>query len=162
VDILVNNASITQNLPLAMLEEEDFEHVMNVNVTGTYVTTRAVCRSMIRAKSGVVLNVGSLAGVKMIEAPIHYATSKAAIVGFTSALAKEVARHGIRVLCVAPGLLEGGVGQNLPEHRLKDYLKHNALGRVGTFAEVAKLCVFLVSDCNSYMTGQTIRIDGGI
>lgn len=162
LDILINNASVTQNLPLALLEEEDFDHVMDINVKGTYITSRAVCRSMIRAKSGVILNVGSLAGVRMIEAPIHYATSKAAIVGFTASLAKEVARHNVRVLCVAPGVLEGGVGQNLPEHRLKDYLKHNALGRVGTFREVAELCCFLVSDQNSYMNGQTVQIDGGI
>ncbi len=101
---------------------------------------------MIRRKRGVVLNIGSLAGVRMIDAPIHYCASKAAIKGLTEALAKEVARYGIRVLCLAPGLLEDGVGRNLPEHRLADYLKHCALGRVGTFDEVARLAAFLVSD----------------
>ncbi len=162
IDILVNNAAISQNLPLALLEEEDFDKVMDTNVKGTYLTSRAVLRGMIRKKSGVVLNIGSLAGVRMIEAPIHYCTSKAAIVGMTEALAKEVARHGVRVVCLAPGLLEDGVGRNLPDHRLADYLHHCALGRVGRFDEVAELAAFLVSDANSYMTGETVVMDGGV
>ena len=162
VDVLVNNAGVTQNLPLALLELDDFDKVMDVNVRGAYVTARAVLRSMMRKKRGVVLNVGSLAGERMIEAPIHYATSKAALRGMTQALAKEVARHGIRVVCLAPGLLEDGVGRNLPDYRLADYVKHCALGRVGTFDEVARFAAFLVSDANSYLTGETIVMDGGV
>jgi NAD(P)-dependent dehydrogenase (short-subunit alcohol dehydrogenase family) len=162
IDILVNNAAISQNLPLALLEEEDFDKVMDVNVKGTYLTSRAVLRGMIRRKAGVVLNIGSLAGVRMIEAPIHYCASKAAIVGLTQALAKEVARHNVRVVCLAPGLLEDGVGRNLPEHRLADYLHHCALGRVGRFDEVAEMAAFMVSDANGYMTGETIVMDGGV
>jgi NAD(P)-dependent dehydrogenase (short-subunit alcohol dehydrogenase family) len=162
VDVLVNNAAITQNLPLALLEQEDFERVIRVNVTGPYVTSRAVLRGMIRRKSGVIVNIGSLAGARMIEAPIHYTTSKAGLIGMTEAMAKEVARHGIRVVCLAPGLLEDGLGRNLPDHRLADYLKHNALGRVGTFDEVAELCVLLASNRASYMTGETVVIDGGV
>jgi NAD(P)-dependent dehydrogenase (short-subunit alcohol dehydrogenase family) len=117
---------------------------------------------MIRRKSGVIVNIGSLAGARMIEAPIHYTTSKAALIGMTEAMAKEVARHGIRVVCLAPGLLEDGLGRNLPDHRLADYLKHNALGRVGTFDEVAELCTLLASNRASYMTGETVVIDGGV
>ena len=128
LDVLVNNAGITQNLPLALLDEEDWDRVMDVNVKGTFLTSKAVLRGMIRKKSGVVVNIGSRAGVKMIDAPIHYCASKAAVVGLTQALAKEVGRHGVRVVCVAPGLLEDGVGRNLPDHRLADYLKHCALG----------------------------------
>ncbi|MFO0758655.1 MAG: SDR family oxidoreductase [Byssovorax sp.] len=162
VDILINNAAVTQNLPLALLDEEDFDHVMDINVKGTYLTSRSVLRGMIRRKSGVILNMGSLAGMRALEAPIHYCTSKAAIVGMTEAMSKEVARHGIRVLCLAPGLLEDGVGRNLPEHRLADYLRHCSLGRVGTFDEVARFAAFLVSDRNSYMNGETIVMDGGV
>ncbi len=162
LDVLVNNAGITQNLPLALLEEEDFERVMAVNVKGPFIMSRAVLRGMIRAKSGVVVNIGSLAGTRLIEAPIHYTTSKAALIGMTQAMAKEVARHGIRVVCVAPGLLEGGLGQNLPEHRLADYLKHCALGRAGTFAEVAEVCSLLASDRSSYVSGETLVVDGGV
>ncbi|MFN7976212.1 MAG: SDR family oxidoreductase [Acidobacteriota bacterium] len=162
IDILVNNAGISQNLPIALMEEEDWDRVMDVNVKGAFLAARAVLRGMIRRKAGVILNIGSLAGERMIEAPIHYCASKAALRGFTESLAKDVARHGIRVICLAPGLLEGGVGQNLPEHRLADYLKHCALGRVGTYAEVARFAAFLVSDGNSYMSGETIVMDGGL
>ena len=162
LDVLVNNAGITQNLPLALLEEEDWDRVMDVNVKGTFLTSKAVLRGMIRRKRGVVLNLGSLVGVRMLEAPIHYCASKAAIKGLTEALAKEVARYGIRVVCLAPGLLEDGVGRNLPDHRLADYLKHCALGRVGTLDEVARFGVFLASERNGYMTGETIVMDGGL
>src|SRR5215831_13606290 len=144
------------------MEEEDWDFVMDTNVKGAFLMSRAVLRGMFRRKSGVILNLGSLAGVRMIEAPVHYYTSKAAIKGFTEALAKEVARHKIRVLCLAPGLLEDGVGRNLPEHKLADYLKHCSLGRVGRFEEVARLAAFLVSDANSYMSGETIVVDGGV
>jgi NAD(P)-dependent dehydrogenase (short-subunit alcohol dehydrogenase family) len=162
IDILVNNAGISQNLPLALMEEEDWDRVMDVNAKGTFLTSKAVLRGMIRRKSGVILNIGSLAGVRMLEAPIHYCASKAAVKGMTEALAKEVARYGIRVICLAPGLLEDGVGRNLPDYRLADYLKHCALKRVGTFEEVATFAAFLVSDANSYMTGETVVMDGGL
>jgi NAD(P)-dependent dehydrogenase (short-subunit alcohol dehydrogenase family) len=162
IDVLVNNAGISQNLPLALLEEEDFDLVMDTNVKGTYLTSRAVLRGMIRRKAGVVLNLGSLAGVRMMAAPIHYCASKAAIVGLTQALAKEVARHGVRVLCLAPGLLEGGMGQNLPDCRLADYLAHCSLGRVGTFDEIAELAAFLASDGSRYVSGATVVADGGL
>jgi len=160
VDILVNNAGVSQNLPLALMEEEDWDHVMDVNVKGTFLTSRAALRGMIRRKRGVVLNIGSLVSVRMMEAPVHYCASKAAVKGLTEALAKEVARYGIRVLCLAPGLLEDGVGRNLPDHRLADYLKHCSLGRLGTLDEIASCAAFLVSDANSYMSGETIVIDG--
>ena len=162
IDILVSNAGISQNLPLALMEEEDWDSVLDTNVKGAFLTSRAVLRGMIRRKSGVVLTIGSLAGERMIDAPVHYCASKAAVRGLTEALAKEVARYHIRVLCLAPGLLEGGVGRNLPEHRLADYLKHCSLGRVGRFEGVAQMAAFLVSDANSYMSGETIVIDGGV
>lgn len=162
LDILVNNAGISQNLPLPLLEEEDFDKVLDVNVKGAYLTSRAALRGMMRRKKGVILNIGSLVSERILEAPIHYTTSKAAIDGLTKALAKEASRHGVRVLCLAPGLLEDGLGKNLPEHRLADYLKHCALGRVGTLDEVAKLGCFMVSDEASYMWGATVVADGGV
>lgn len=162
VDILVNNAGVSQNVPLAMLDEDDFDRVMDVNVKGTFLMSKLVLRGMIRRKSGVILNVGSLAGVRTLEAPIHYCASKAAVVGLTRAMAKEVARHNVRILCLAPGLLEEGMGQNLPDHRLAKYLRHNALGRLGTLEEAAELAAFLVSDKNTYMSGETVVLDGGV
>lgn len=162
MDVLVNNAGVSQNLPLALIEEEDFGRVMDVNVKGTFLMSKVVLRGMIRRKAGVILNIGSLAGVRMIEAPIHYSASKAAIVGLTRAMAKEVARHNVRVVSLAPGLLEDGMGKNLPDHRLQDYLKHCSLGRLGTLVEAARAAVFLVSDRNTYMSGETVVLDGGV
>ena len=162
IEVLINNAGVSQNLPLALLEEEDWDRVMDINVKGTFLTSKAVLRGMIRRKRGVVLNIGSLADVRMIEAPIHYCASKAAIKGLTEGLAKEVARYGIRVNCLAPGLLEDGVGRNLPDYRLADYLKHCSLGRLGGLDEVARFAAFLVSEANSYMSGETVVMDGGL
>lgn len=162
IDVLVNNAGITQNLPLALIEEEDWDLVMDTNVKGAFLTSRSVLRGMIRKKKGVVINIGSLAGERMIEAPLHYCASKAALRGLTEGLTKEVGRYGIRVLLLAPGLLEEGLGRNLPDHRLKDYLEHTSLGRVGTFDEVAELCAFIASERAAYMTGATVVADGGV
>jgi len=161
IDILVNNAGISQPLPFALIEEEDWDKVMQTNCKGHYLTSRVVVPGMIRRKKGVILNISSLAGLRIIEAPVHYSTSKAAIKGFTEALCKELARYQIRVNCLAPGLLNDGVGLNLPAHRLKDYLDNTALRRVGTMQEVAKFACFMVSDRNSYMNGETIVISGG-
>jgi NAD(P)-dependent dehydrogenase (short-subunit alcohol dehydrogenase family) len=162
IDVLVNNASVSQNLPLALMDEEDWDRVVDINLKGTFVTSKAVLRGMIRRRGGVILNIGSLVSVRMLEAPLHYCASKAGLKGLTESMAKEVARYQIRVNCLAPGLLEGGLGRNLPEHRLADYLKHCALGRVGTFDEVAQFAAFLVSDANTYMSGATIVMDGGV
>ena len=162
LDILVNNAGVSQNLPLALMEEEDWDRVMDINVKGTFLTSRAAIKGMIRRRDGVVLNIGSLVAVRMMEAPVHYCASKAAIKGLSEALAKEVARYGIRVLCLAPGLLEDGVGRNLPDYRLADYLKHCSLGRLGSLEEVARVAAFLVCDANSYMSGETVTADGGV
>jgi NAD(P)-dependent dehydrogenase (short-subunit alcohol dehydrogenase family) len=162
VDVLVNNAGVSQSLPLALIEEDDFDHVMDVNVKGVFVTSKAVLRGMIRRKSGVILNIGSLLGLRAIDAPVHYAASKAAVHGLTLAMAKEVARHDIRVLCLAPGLLDDGMGKNIPEHKLADFVRHCALGRAGTPGEVARFAAFLVSDRSSYTTGATVIMDGGL
>jgi NAD(P)-dependent dehydrogenase (short-subunit alcohol dehydrogenase family) len=162
IDILVNNAGVSQPLPLPLMEESDWDLVMDVNAKGHFLASRTVLRGMIRRRSGAILNLGSLAGLRLIEAPVHYAASKAAIKGFTQALAKEVARYNIRVNCLAPGLLEEGVGQSLPEHRMREYLRHVSLHRVGTLEEVARFAAFLVSERNSYMNGETILMDGGL
>jgi 3-oxoacyl-[acyl-carrier protein] reductase len=162
IDVLVNNAGVSQPLLLPLLEEADWDKVMDINVKGQFLAVRALIKGMLRRKRGCILNIGSLAGIRLIEAPVHYSASKAAIRGFTQALAKEMARSQIRVNCLAPGLLEEGVGQSLPEHRLKDYLKHVSLHRLGTLAEAARCAAFLVSDRNSYMNGETVILDGGL
>ncbi len=162
VDVLVNNAGILQGRPLALTREPDWDKVLDVNLKGAFLASRAVLRGMIRRRAGVILHIGSIAALRMTEAPVHYSASKAGLQGLTGSMAREMGRYGIRVLCLAPGLLEDGVVNTVSPRRLQDYLRHCALGRVGTMREVAELAAFLVSDGNSFMTGETILIDGGV
>lgn len=162
LDILVNNAGKSEFLPLALMEEKDWDDTLDVNLKGTYITTRAVLPQMVRRRRGRILNIGSLAGARILAAPIHYCASKAGVKGFTEALCKEVGRYRIQVNCLAPGILEGGVSRGIPEGKLRAFFTQLALPRAGAFEEVARLAAFLVSDRNSYMTGETIIIDGGL
>ncbi len=162
IDVLVNNAGITQVLPIALLDEADWDLVMDVNVKGAYLMSRAALRHMIRQKRGHILNIGNFASERVIEAPVHYAASKAALRGFTEALAREVGRYNVQVNLLAPGLLETGMGQALPQHRKKEYLEQCALGRFGSAQELAELCVFLLSDENQLMHGAKLVVDGAL
>ena len=162
VDGLVNNLGATQVLPFALIEEADWDEMLTVNLKGLFLFSRAFVRGMIRRKGGAVVNLGSLAGHRLLEVPVHYATAKAAVTGFTLALAKEVSRYGIRVNEVVPGLIGAGVGLNVTDRQLAAYNEHCALGRAGRPEEVAELVVFLVSDRASYVNAQSIAIDGGL
>ncbi len=162
VDALVNNAGIGQVVPLALMEEEDWDRMMNTNVKGAFITSQAVMRGMIKRERGRILNISSLAGVKMMHAPVHYCAAKAALRGFTEGLAKELGRYGITVNCLAPGILDAGVSVNVPAAKKEEYLRHCALRRIGTCDEAAEVAAFLLSDRNTYMTGATIVLDGGV
>jgi 3-oxoacyl-[acyl-carrier protein] reductase len=162
IDVLINNAGSTQVLPFPLIEEADWDEIMDVNVKGPYIVTREVVRHMIPRRSGTILNIGSIAGSRMLEVPVHYATAKAAVCGFTVSLAKELARYGIRVNSVVPGLLDSGIALNVPEVKLKEYLNYCAAGRPGKPEEVAELAAFLCSDRASYINAQNIVVDGGL
>jgi NAD(P)-dependent dehydrogenase (short-subunit alcohol dehydrogenase family) len=162
LDVLVNNAGVTQILPIALLEERDWDRVMSVNVKGTYLFSRAALKSMIKARSGHILNIGNFASERIIEAPVHYAASKSALRGFTEALAREVGRYGVAVNLVAPGLLDVGLSQMLPQHRLAEYTDQCPAGRMAKVDEIAEMITFLVSAENTFMTGAKIVIDGGL
>jgi 3-oxoacyl-[acyl-carrier protein] reductase len=162
VDVLINNAGVGQVVPLALMEEADWDRMLDTHVKGAFLATQAVLRGMVKLKRGSVLNIGSLAGVKMLQAPVHYCTAKAALKGFTEGLAKEIGRYGIRVNCLAPGVLEAGVSEYLPPAKREQYLQHCSVGRTGTLEEVAEVAAFLVSDRNSYMNGATVLVDGGV
>jgi 3-oxoacyl-[acyl-carrier protein] reductase len=162
VDILVANAGITQVLPIALVDEADWDLVMNVNAKGTYLFARAVLRHMIKAKSGRIVAIGNFASERLVEAPVHYAASKSALRGLVEALAREVGRYGITVNLVAPGLMDAGLARMLPQHRIDEYLGQCALGRIATTAEVAEHVAFLASDAASFVTGAKIAVDGGV
>ncbi|HVK57086.1 MAG TPA: 3-oxoacyl-ACP reductase family protein [Burkholderiales bacterium] len=162
VDVLVNNAGITHILPIALLEEADWDAVMDVNVKGAFLFSRAALKPMIRARSGHILNIGSFASERIVEAPVHYAASKSALRGFTEALAREVGRYNVKVNVLSPGLLDAGFSRSLPQHRLNEYLAQSSMGRLGTVEEVAHMAAFLVSDDNSFMTGAKVVADGGL
>jgi 3-oxoacyl-[acyl-carrier protein] reductase len=162
IDILINNAGVGQVVPLALMEEEDWDRMMDTHVKGAFLTTQAVLRGMVKLKRGHILNIGSLAGVKMLQAPVHYCAAKAALRGFTEGLAKEIGRYGITVNCLAPGVLDEGVSDHLPPAKRDQYLQHCAIGRTGKLDEVAEVAAFLVSSRNSYMNGATVIVDGGV
>jgi NAD(P)-dependent dehydrogenase (short-subunit alcohol dehydrogenase family) len=162
VDVLVNNAGISQVLPIALLEEADWDEMMDVNVKGAYLFARAALRPMIRARAGRILNVGAFTSERVLEASVHYAAAKSALRGLTEALAREVGRYGITVNLLAPGLLDVGLARMLPQHRLNEYTSQSALGRLGTAEEIAALAVFLASDASAVVTGAKLVADGGL
>lgn len=162
IDILINNLGAAQIMPFALMEEEDWDEMMRINLKSMFLFAKATTPGMIRRRSGVILNIGSLAGHRLLEVPVHYATAKAGVTGFTLSMAKELCRYGIRVNEITPGLINGGVGMNVSERQLADFNRYCTLGRPGEPREVAELACFLVSDKASYLNAQSICIDGGL
>ena len=139
-----------------------WEQSMRVNATGAFLMTRAFGKVMREQKQGSIVNIGSLAGHRLLEVPVHYAAAKSAVTGFTLSLAKELSRYHIRVNEVVPGLLSGGIGNNIPPRALDDYNRFCSQSRPGRADEVADLVAFLASDQASYINAQSVFIDGGI
>lgn len=162
IDVLVNCAGLTQVMPFPLIEEEDWDEVLAANLKTMFLVTREVVRGMIARKAGVIVNIGSLAGHRLLEVPVHYATAKAGVGGFTLSLAKELSRYGIRVNSVVPGLLDSGVGRMVPEKEKAEYVAHCTAGRPGTPEEVAEVVAFLAGDAARYMNAQQVFVDGGI
>ncbi len=162
IEVLINNAGRTQVMPLALIEEEDWDEIIESNLKSMFLVTKEVARGMIACKSGVIINIGSLAAHRLLDVPVHYATAKAGVTGFTIALAKELSRYGIRVNEVVPGLLSDGVGRMVPEKEMAEYLKYCTAGRAGDPAEVAEVVAFLAGDSARYMNAQSVHVNGGI
>ncbi len=162
LEVLVNNAGLTQVMPFALIEEEDWDRVMEGCLKTMFLVTKEAVRGMIGAKRGCIVNIGSIAGRRVLEVPVHYATAKSAVTGFTLSLARELARYNIRVNSVIPGMLDAGVSSLVPEKHQEEFRRFCLAGRTGTTLEVAKAVAFLASEDASYINAQELVVDGGL
>jgi 3-oxoacyl-[acyl-carrier protein] reductase len=162
IDILVNNAGITRDTLLMRMKDEDFDAVINTNLRGVYLCTKAVLRPMTKQRSGRIVNLSSVIGIIGNAGQANYAAAKAGIIGFTKATAREIASRGVTVNAIAPGFIETEMTGVLSEEMKKGILEQIPLGRFGSPADVAGLVCFLASDAGAYMTGQTFAVDGGM
>ena len=162
IDILVNNAGITRDTLLMRMSEEDWDAVLDTNLKGTFLVTKAVMRGMIRQRSGRIVNITSASGQLGNAGQANYSASKAGMIGFTRATAREVASRGITVNAVAPGFIETDIWANVSDEARKAILNMAPLGTIGNPEDVAEAVAFLASDAARYITGQTLNVDGGL
>jgi 3-oxoacyl-[acyl-carrier protein] reductase len=162
LDILVNNAGITRDNLLIRMKEEEWDEVIAVNLKGVYNCLKAAARPMMKQRSGTIINISSVVGVIGNVGQVNYSAAKAGVIGMTKSAARELAPRGITVNCVAPGYIATDMTNKLGEDIKETLLGHIPLARMGTPEEVAGVVRFLASDAASYMTGQTIHVDGGM
>ena len=162
IDILVNNAGITRDMLLMRLKDEDWDAVLQTNLTGTMYCTRAVLRPMIRQRSGRIINISSVVGLMGNAGQANYAAAKAGILGLTKATAKEVGARGITVNAIAPGFITTDMTAQIPEQSQEQILEMIPLRGFGDPEDVADAVCFLASDAARYITGQTLQVDGGM
>ena len=162
IDVLVNNAGITKDGLIMRMKKEDFESVIDVNLTGTFNVTRNVIPYMIKQKSGRIINISSVVGVAGNAGQTNYSASKAGIIGFTKSLAKEVASRNILVNAIAPGFINTDMTKVLPDNVKENINSQIPLKRMGTAKEVAKVVAFLAGEDSTYITGQVINVDSGM
>lgn len=162
IDILVNNAGITRDGLLMIMKEADWQAVLDTNLTGAFHCTKAVTRLMMKQRSGSIINITSVVGETGNAGQANYAAAKAGLIGFTKSVAKELASRNIRCNAIAPGCIETDMTAVLGEDTVDAMIKTIPLGRVAQPEEVAKAVLFLASDDASYITGQTLNVDGGM
>jgi len=162
IDILVNNAGITRDQLLLRMKQDDWDEVMKTNLTGAFLCAQAAIRPMIRQRGGRIVSVSSVVGQAGNAGQANYAASKAGLIGFSKALAREVASRGITVNVVAPGLIDTEMTRGISEKAHGDWAAQIPLGRLGATTDVAAAVCFLVSDEASYITGQVLAVNGGM
>jgi len=161
-DILVNNAGLTRDTLFIRMKDEDWNEVINANLTGTFKITQLAVKKMMKKRYGKIINISSIIGFTGNVGQVNYATTKAGLIGFTKSLAKELASRNITVNAVAPGFIESDMTQQLPEDVKEKYMEQIPLGRFGKPEDVANVVLFLASDNASYITGETIHVNGGM
>jgi 3-oxoacyl-[acyl-carrier protein] reductase len=162
IDVLINNAGITKDNLLMRITEDDFDKVIEVNLKSVFNLTKAVQRTMLKQRSGSIINMSSVVGVKGNAGQSNYAASKAGIIGFSKSIALELGSRNIRCNVIAPGFIETEMTAKLSEDVVAGWRAGIPLKRGGTPDDVANACVFLASDLSSYITGQVIHVDGGM
>lgn len=162
IDIVINNAGITDDTLLMRMTEEQWDRVISVNLKSCFNLTKAVMRTMLKARSGSIVNISSVVGVQGNAGQANYAASKAGILGFTKSVALELGSRNIRCNAIAPGFIETEMTAKLDADTVQGWRDAIPLKRGGTPEDVANLCVFLASDMSAYITGQTLNVDGGM
>jgi len=162
IDVCVNNAGITKDMLLIRMTDAEWDDVMDTNLKGTFLVTRAVARPMMRQRKGAIVNISSIIGLLGNAGQCNYSASKAGQVALTKSTAKELASRGIRVNAIAPGFIETGMTDALPEEMKKAMLDTIPLKRFGTAEDIAKAVLFLASEEAAYVTGQTLSVNGGM
>jgi 3-oxoacyl-[acyl-carrier protein] reductase len=162
IDILINNAGITRDNILIRMKEDEWEDIINTNLSSIYKMSKSVLKGMIKKRSGRIISITSVVGAMGNAGQSNYAAAKAGIMGFTKSLAREVGIRGITVNAVAPGFIETDMTNNLPENQKEKLSSQIPMGRLGTANEVAQAVLFLASDHASYVTAQVLHVNGGM
>lgn len=162
IDILINNAGITKDTLLMRMTEEDFDRVVQINLKSIFNLTKAVQRTMLKARAGSIINMSSVVGIKGNAGQANYAASKAGIIGFTKSVALELGSRNIRCNAIAPGFIETEMTDKLDEKTVQGWRDAIPLKRGGSPEDVANACLFLASNLSAYVTGQTLQVDGGM
>ncbi|NBO24567.1 MAG: 3-oxoacyl-[acyl-carrier-protein] reductase [Chlamydiae bacterium] len=162
VDVLVNNAGITRDGLLMKMSEKDWDDVIDTNLKSAYNLCQGLVRSMLKAKSGKIINISSVVGLTGNAGQVNYCASKAGMIGFTKALAQELATRGICVNCIAPGFIQTKMTDVLTEQQKDTILKKIPMGKLGSTEDIANAAVFLASSLSNYITGQVLTVDGGM